>query len=296
MGQDGQEFGLAMFTDWLQVCRFMHNTPVPLEFMTNQGSLKQLRAADGAESFSLSEMVAYHPEDIHYLQALGIQPAVSGLYPVVARFKVVADEPELEDPKFSLPDYTLLLQAMAELLGKRRSQQLSSVKTTLELDGHTVELRYPAKGDETPLQDSKPYRLVIEGNKQELGNRHNPLNQGEDIVVVADSTLYDVAKALRKANNDIYFMGFGFGEDTNAAETNGDDEENAFLNLLLTMNDTSGTYLWSSRDDGRYGPHLRVGDIAHLRPLWADSFLTHFKMRLEPLETDVPEGVRVLKV
>lgn len=320
MGQEGQEFGLAMFRDWLQVCRFIHNLPSPFEMMTGQGSLKQLKAAGGAESFSLSEVFAYHPEDIRYMQALKIKPEAGGLYPTVARFGVVANKPELQDPEFSLMDYTLLLQAIAEVLTKRQTKTLSSVKTTLELNGHRLELRYPAKGEETPVRDARSFRLTIEGDKDKARGNYSPLDRGEDIVVEvsAESTCYDIAKALRKANSSLHFMGFGVGGEPDASEGDaeedelefeeGEDElededdldeddvdEEDFLNIMLPMN-TSGTLLWSDRNGGIYGPHMRIGDIAHLSPLWAERWLSHFTLRLEPLaDTDIPEGVRVVK-
>lgn len=290
MGQDGQEFGLAMFSDWLQVCRFMHNVPSPLEMMTGQGGLKQLKASDGAESFTLSETFAYHPEDIHYMQSLGIVPDKQGLYPAVARFAVVDDEPKLQTPRFSLPEYTVLLQAITELLGKRRSQQLSSVKLTLELQGQGIELRYPAKGDETPVRDARPYRLTIEGRKDK---GHLPLDWGEDIVleVAADSTFYDIAKLLRQTH-DMYLTGFGFGDYTNTTRV--DNEGEGLLAFL--MQEKSGIFLWAENNDGRYGPHLRVGDVAELTPFWANIFLTYYTVKLEPLEiTSLVEKIRVIK-
>lgn len=275
----------------------MHNTPVPFELMTGQGELKQLRAAGAAESVMLSDMPAFHPEDMRYVQRLGIKPLRGDVYPSVTRMAVVDDEAELQDPYFPPPTYTMLMQALTDVMKKRRSQQLSSVKTSLELEGHILELRYPAKGDETPLAENLVYRMTIAGNQDTAyKDKSNPLNQGEDVVleVSGDSTLYDIAKTLRKATNEsIWLTGFGFGDDEDDDiqedeleddEFEKDDEGPNLMKLFAGLNDTSGTFLWSERDEGRYGPHPRVADIAHLEDLWADRWLSHYAVRLELLE------------
>ena len=77
LGQMGEEFGLSYFEDWLQLCRFVHNQYTPLDFATGAGEAKPLVAAGALEGLTLEPLHALHPEDIGYLQRLGVKPYVT---------------------------------------------------------------------------------------------------------------------------------------------------------------------------------------------------------------------------
>ncbi|MEM6427723.1 MAG: hypothetical protein AAF708_00685, partial [Deinococcota bacterium] len=97
----------------------------------------------------------------------GGTPAPSLEVPLPAQLSMQGPAPA----RFPLTSYTLVLKALGQILAKRRAKVITSIKQRLELGGHTLTLRYPAKGDEafnaltkTSQPDLIPgtYRLTVD--------------------------------------------------------------------------------------------------------------------------------------
>lgn len=108
-------------------------------------------------------------------------------------------------PQFSLETYRLVIEALLLALKRRRATPVTSIKTTLDIDGRRVSLRYPSDGTERPYDGPPGYRLVLRGRKEEA---HDPsrIPEGEriEIEVPATALFKDVAKALGQFHERIY--------------------------------------------------------------------------------------------
>jgi hypothetical protein len=161
MGQAGEEFGLAMFGDWLEVCRALNNPETLMEVFENlslgaEAQPKSFLATGGAESMSLSPLQALAPEDAAFLKQLKIKPGWRKQYAAVHRYTPQG----MEAPMFSPSAYTGLMTILAERARKVRGNQVNSIKATTLTPQGALELRYPAKGDEVSRRDGY-YRFHV---------------------------------------------------------------------------------------------------------------------------------------
>jgi hypothetical protein len=283
MGHMGEEFGLAMFKDWLEVCKFVHNQPTPFELMTGSGATRQIDAVGSVESLSMQEIGFLNAEDILYLQGLGFDDTE---YPLPLRMNLEGPM----SPFFDLRTYQYLLEGLNKVLGTRRASQISTIKKTFEMDNHRLELRYPAKGDETLVHHEKGYRLVVSAK---------PLNQGKTLPEVkkelvietrGDTTLHKLSTTIRLVLGEFYVTGFGTGLE--GRET---IARHALANLGIEHED-KGTVLWTDRNQGYHGPHLRVAQLEGLSDLWLEQWMTYYPISLMPIDSSFPEGeIRITK-
>lgn len=287
MGQAGEEFGLAMFTDWLELCRFVHNQPSPLHIMMGLGLEKQLKAAGGAESLSLHKISELNAEDIGYLQNLGLKREE---YPLSLRLTLES----LEMPRFDLETYQVLLQGLTAVLERRSASQISSIKKTLEIEGKRLELRYPAKGFEAMESDLPSYRLHVEAEAKNGPQTLSGVQKELCIEASGDVTLHQLAIAIRNELEGEYVSGFGLGYEMDNQETD-QEVERGLEGFLSAMSDSMGTLLWTDRHDGHYGPHLRLAQLEGLQDLWLEQWMNYYPLRLERLNQALP-SVGVIKI
>ena len=82
---------------------------------------------------------------------------------------------------------------------------MSSIKTTLDIGGTPVSLRYPSDGTERPYEGPPGYRLFLRGHDEDI---HSPsrVPEGERIEIEAPVTALfkDVAKALGQFHDQVY--------------------------------------------------------------------------------------------
>ena len=256
MGQMKESPGLSLFDDWLTVCRFVHNQRSPFFALAEEmgltgesGFLQELadvaqagpfEAAGALEGLTLSERELLHPVDAQRLDGLSINPPVQGWsfqgqYPVPHRFD--ADE-GLVAPEFSLETYRLVIQSLLIALERRRATPVTSIKTTLDIDGTPVSLRYPSDGTERPYEGPPGYRLFLCGHDEDI---HSPsrIPGGERIEIEAPAAALfkDVAGALGEFHDEIY---------------------------EASLNDWKSC-LWDDRASRR-NPSPRIADLAGLEP------------------------------
>jgi len=210
MGQIEESPGLSVFDDWLTVCRFIHNQPSG-DFLSELADLllgddemrvDPFEAAGSLEALSLDERDLLHPADAERLDALSIDPPVNGQYPVPRRFEFETGPAE---PRVSLDTYRRTVEALLIALERRTATPVTSIKTTLDIDGQAVSLRYPSDGTERPYEGPPGYRLVLRGHDSDL---HDPsrLPSEEQIVVEAPATALfkDVSKAVTQKEEQLY--------------------------------------------------------------------------------------------
>lgn len=223
MGQMEESPGLSLFDDWLTVCRFVHNQRSPffalvedlgltgesgfLQELAGVGQVGPFEAAGALEGLSLSDREELHPADARRLDELSIGPPVRGRsfrgqYPVPHRFDAGEG---LVAPRFSLDTYRLVIEALLIALERRRATPVTSIKTTLDMGGTPVSLRYPSDGTERPYEDPPGYRLFLRGHDEDI---HSPsrIPEGKLIEIEAPATALfkDVAKALGQFHDEIY--------------------------------------------------------------------------------------------
>jgi len=223
MGQMEESPGLSLFDNWLTVCRFVHNQRSPffalaedLGFADESGFLQELadvaqagpfEAAGALEGLTLSDREELHPADARRLDELSLDPPVQGWsfqgqYPVPHRFD--ADE-GLVAPRFSLDTYRLVIEALLIALERRRATPVTSIKTTLDIDGTAVSLRYPSDGTERSCEDPPGYRLFLRDHDEDI---HSPSRIPEEkrieIEAPATALFKDVAKALGGFHDQVY--------------------------------------------------------------------------------------------
>lgn len=203
MGHLGENPGFCLFPDWLTVCRFIHNERPIFGPTASEGGLLKgpLEAAGAMEALSLDERHLLHPVDAHRLDQLGIGPAVEGQYPVARRFDA---EKGPVAPHFDLDTYRRTMEALLLALERRHATPVTSIKTTLEIDGRSVSLRYPSDGTERPYHGPPGYRFCIHGHDSD-SYTPSRIPEGSRLVIEAPATTLfkDVAKALRQFDDRI---------------------------------------------------------------------------------------------
>lgn len=212
MGQMEQSPGISVFEDWLTVCRFIHNERTLAGHIGGDGGPvgSPIEAAGALEAISLDERDLLHPVDAHRLDRLGIDPPVDDQYPVPRRFDV---EKGPVQPHLDLETYRLTMEALLIALERRRATPVTSIKTTLDIDGRSVSLRYPSDGTERPLDGPPGYRLIGGSPEEDIGTPSRIPEDTRLVIDTAASTLFkDVGKALSAFDDRIYESSLYRGE------------------------------------------------------------------------------------
>lgn len=208
MGQRGEEFGLSLFDDWLQLCRFIHNQPSLLEAMLDdEAQVKPLQVAGALEGISLNELHVLNPDDAVHLHNAGVEPIsleghdLTG-YPIPQRF----GPDGLEPPLRSLSFYRRLMHGLTTTLSSRKVFKIKSIKRSVTLGGRTLTLRYPARGLESVGESNKWFRLVISTGLPAVASEDGP----EDARIVVDTpvvaSLFDISDAIQQKAGGAFRM------------------------------------------------------------------------------------------
>jgi hypothetical protein len=199
MGHRGEEFGLSLFDDWLQLCRFVHNQPTMLEAMLNEeAELRPLRVAGALEGLSLDALHMLNPDDAVYLYNAGVEPIsldghdLTG-YPLPRRF----GPDGLEPPLRSLSFYRRLMRGLTTTLSSRKVLKINKINRSFTVGGRTLTLHYPARGLEHVEEANKWFRMVISTGSPAA------LDAGpEDRRIVVDTpvaaSLLDISEAIEE--------------------------------------------------------------------------------------------------
>lgn len=257
MGQMGEEYGISVFEDWLHLCRFIHNQPTPWDYAMGLGQEKVFRAAGAMESLALEPGPMLHPEDADYFRQLGIKPIWKGMYATARRFTLEGMEP----PRLSLFAYQALMEALVEVLARRRARTITSIKQTVTVGETPVTLRYPAKGTE-PFEKHPPgsFRLIITEVDDAFKARSGVA--GIEVDAPGDARVDKVGWAIKRTCGESFWLsGITAGEPA----------------------------LWSDHS-GRGAPCPRVAHLASI-PALAMEFLAHpYPMQVIPRKgTEVSE-------
>jgi len=163
MGQNGEQFGLALFGDWIKACLFFNNvTRGWLAAFEDQSIPDSVRAVGGAETASWGPPELVHPLDLDWLnRAAAVR---EGLYPSHSRFAV--DESEDGEtgfgevtPHLSSREVMAALEAVSQRASSGRGQTISKFKTTFATELGRLEVVYPATG--TEQADGRAFRLEL---------------------------------------------------------------------------------------------------------------------------------------
>lgn len=266
MGQMEESPGLAVFDDWIQLCRFVHNQPSFFENLLAEiegfsSILSAVEAAGAVEAITLDLLPALHPEDAAFLQNVDIPPIRDHFYPLPYRYDAEAGAVK---PQRSPSEYRALMEAILIALERRRATPVTSIKTTLDVAGRTVSLRYPANGTERPFYGPETACLVIEGRDDEYDPTVLPAGLNLQVETPGDVLLEEVTKALQAFDEDFQHVGVGYDD----------------------------VVLWNDRGQ-RKTPCPRVADLTDCEDLWIELTFMDFSVTFIPLSTAPPESVHV---
>ncbi len=276
MGQMEEDPGLSVFDDWLTVCRFLHNQqassfldtlfgligegpPPELDVSSFDGPFEAAGAMEGLTLHAVDEL---HPADAERLLQADIDPIVGDFYPVPRRYD--ADRGPVA-PHVTLDTYRRVMEAILIALDRRRATPVTSIKTTLDIDGTEVALRYPSEGTERPYDGPPGYRLLVHGDAEEM---HEPsrLPEGTTLVIEAPATalVKDIAKVAKSANERFYEFSLYEGE----------------------------IGLWDDRDSRR-NPSPRVADLLDLDDLNVEIGGAAFSLTVDGPLDDAPDDIQM---
>jgi len=277
MGQMEEDPGLSVFDDWLSVCRFIHNqrassfddlfaflfeeedlTP---EDLSPSGAFEAAGAMEGLTLHALDEL---HPADAERLLRASLDPPVENAYPAPKRYDA---ERGPTAPHIDLDTYRRVMEALMTALERRRATPVTSIKTTLDVDGAAVSLRYPSEGTERPYDGPPAYRLLVHGDAEEM---HQPsrLPPGTTLVIDAPATALfkDIAKAAKNTNERFYEFSLYEGE----------------------------IGLWDDRDSRR-NPSPRVADLLALHDLTVEIGGAAFPLTVDGPLDGAPDEIRIAR-
>lgn len=210
MGQMHEEYGLSLFDDWLQLCRFVHNQPSMLESMLDgEAQMRPLFAAGALEGIALDELHLLNPDDAVYLHDAGLAPiTLGGLdltgYPMPRRFGLEGVEPPLR----SLSFYRTLMQGLTAIISSRKAKKISSIKKSITVEDRTLSLRYPARGLEDLEQTRKWFRLVISGPPGDDASSTLASNYRIVVDTPGTASLFEISEAIgQEAGSEFRMIG-----------------------------------------------------------------------------------------
>lgn len=201
MGQQQEEYGLAIFDSWMHVCMIFHN-----RFEVSSGNVETGRVTSEIEGVSLFPETSIYPEEILYLSKRGIKPLRGNVYPVPLRMTPSG----FAKSELPLSIYTTVLEAVANVVQNLRGSKIRKIDRTIVTKFGEVVLRYPARGQEE-ISSDRTYRLVISGKE----TVRNLIPAGERIEIHASGkeNLSEVARGIRKVSSkNFVLIGFRAGE------------------------------------------------------------------------------------
>lgn len=154
MGELGQEYGLALYPDWLSFVQHTNNS---------FNSDLALLVTGGLESLTMSTEAEFDPQDWARLRAAGLG-ARTKKAPSLTRFTASGTAPA----RTPLHAVTALLNAVSERAERRRTT-VTSLKT--ELDG--VQIQFPAgpRDDLSPAEREGSVRIVAHSSGAYVSSR-----------------------------------------------------------------------------------------------------------------------------
>ena len=288
MGQMGEEFGLAIFENWLEICKLESNIPSPMAMMSMMMDGEDYIPKTKREAISLTELEFLHPDDEDAVLDLDNHKEYSFNedYPLPMSLGMGG----VEAPEFSLENYTYLLKAIHEVFSKRKADVIKSIKKTVELEDCTVNLRLPAKGNEAFIdspeaQSVGTYRFTIIGKNSDTGSI-SQLAKGKKVQVElsGDANAYDFTKAIKKQLN-LYVEGFCIIEDEELiAEMKKVAEETEGIENLLHHRHISDevTRVWSRNDVYSAKPFIaQIAALAETEPVYVTVWLELYELQIE---------------
>lgn len=196
MGQAGEEPGLSIFDDWLQLCRFVYNQPELAPTHHRDDQLWPLRAAGALEGVTIAPLHFLHPEDADRILRLKIRPLLGREYPLPHRYVAGG----LERPHLALPHYRILMSALLEALAPRRTGEVTSLRRTIHVDETTVRLVYPANARAEFEEGAAAFRLVVEGAGSTFARPLLPQGTRIEVDAPANARVDDVSHAIKRAS------------------------------------------------------------------------------------------------
>jgi len=150
MGHGGDEYGFAVYDDWLDACRmaYAHLPPYPSEW--DDGPPDPFSAIDALEGVSLYGLDMASPADAAVIRKLKIRKTWNGQYALVQRFTDQGSVPAIN----ALETYTAVMQVLGERADRARGRKVTSIKAQVDTVHGPVAISYPAKGTEDALPDS----------------------------------------------------------------------------------------------------------------------------------------------
>lgn len=149
MGHGGDEYGFAVYDDWLDACRmaYAHLPPYPSEW--DDGPPDPFSAIDALEGVSLYGLDMASPADAAVIRKLKIRKTWNGQYALVQRFTDQGSVPAIN----ALETYTAVMQVLGERADRARGRKVTSIKAQVDTVHGPVAISYPAKGTEDALPD-----------------------------------------------------------------------------------------------------------------------------------------------
>lgn len=144
MGHGSEEYGLAVYDDWLDACRMAYaHTPIFGDEWTDEPP-DPLVAIDGLEGISLHPPDMITPADAAVITKLRVHKTWKGQYALVQRHAFEGAVPAIN----ALETYTAVMQVLTARVDRARGRAVSSIKAQVDSEYGTVEVVYPAKGTE----------------------------------------------------------------------------------------------------------------------------------------------------
>lgn len=156
MGQAGVEAGLSIFDDVLHLSRFLNI----LDLGSDEDDY-QARIGDvgGSEMLGEVDPTTLSPEDVRLLQGENVISSRPVRIPI--RF----GRDGWGAPEYPLSFYVIAINGLLTALGRRRTLVME-LDYSGTVEGRSVEIRYPARGDEGVSEEAPGVRLVFEMGDQ----------------------------------------------------------------------------------------------------------------------------------
>lgn len=194
MGELGQEYGLALYPDWLSYVQHTNNS---------FNSDLALLVTGGLESLTMSTEAEFDPQDWARLRAAGLG-ARTKKAPSLTRFTATGTA----QPRTPLHAVTALLNAVSERAERRRTT-VTSMKT--ELDG--VQIQFPAgpRDDLSPAEQGGSVKVVVRSSGAFVSSRPVILTGPPDMLLsrafsAARKWLQEKQRSLNKRFHLPYYL------------------------------------------------------------------------------------------
>lgn len=154
MGHGGDEYGLAVYDNWLDACRMAYSHITAYSPATADEPPDPFVAVDGLEGVSLYPQELITPGDMEVIRRLRVRKTWKGQYAMVQRHTFEGADRALN----ALETYTAVMQVLAQRVDRARGRSVTSIKAQAETVYGPVDVVYPAKGTEDEGPDH--YYLV----------------------------------------------------------------------------------------------------------------------------------------